>query len=550
MWMLPAVLISLLNYSAFGMDVDVTIKLVYEFITEHKLKAAVAMTCWKRADQLQLARHLSEHNVPLHIFESCADTANYTALDAEYSHLAVIVDLTCSESLWVLREASNRTLFKGLHFWLLLHTSGQAPVSRRDPLVSDMETLNLPLDSHVTIARSGSSSDRVLIQDMYRLADQPLTVTPPRHWRPGRPLPPAPRRDDFNNIILKTGVTVIDDPWEHFLDLRYRHLNTMSKLSYVLTCYLAEMLNFRMEVVFTEAWGYPINGTKWYAGLAGLLQRGIVEIGATTLLIKTARLDVIDYAAEAFPFVGNFMFLKPSLSEVSIIYTLPFSRTVWIVFALIVATLTVALVFAMRTEQSLQPSKFHRPDTNDPDVKRLYFEKLYTQAIDQAFTSNEIGVANIRKGLHAFQSDADVYKVMSDTLEEHEKCRYKEIVVFVTNCLAYPVRKGSQYKEMIARKARWLKEIGFVGREYKRWYHQKPKCADNSHGFVSVRIQDFYPALVVLAYGILFSLAILVLEIVHNKTKLRCGGTGQAVASVRSHQNTAALQQKQQRWLN
>jgi hypothetical protein len=91
-------------------------------------------------------------------------------------------------------------------------------------------------------------------------------------------------------------------------------------------------------------------------------------------------------------------------------------------------------------------------DTNDPDVKRLYFEKLYTQPIERAFTSNEIGVANIRKGLHAFQSDADVYKVMSDTLEEHEKCRYKEIVVFVTNCLAYPVKKGSPYKEFIARK--------------------------------------------------------------------------------------------------
>ena len=55
--------------------------------------------------------------------------------------------------------------------------------------------------------------------------------------------------------------------------------------------------------MFTDAWGYPINGTKWYAGIAGLLQRGIVEVGATTLLIKTARLDVLDYAAEAFPFV-------------------------------------------------------------------------------------------------------------------------------------------------------------------------------------------------------------------------------------------------------
>ena len=96
--------------------------------------------------------------------------------------------------------------------------------------------------------------------------------------------------------------------------------------------------------------------------------------------------------------------------------------------------------------------RLNSQDTNDPEVKRLYFEKLYTQPAAQAFTSNEVGVANIQKGLHAFQSDADVYKVMSDTLEEHEKCRYKEIVVFVTNCLAYPVRKGSQYKELIARK--------------------------------------------------------------------------------------------------
>jgi hypothetical protein len=85
-------------------------------------------------------------------------------------------------------------------------------------------------------------------------------------------------------------------------------------------------------------------------------------------------------------------------------------------------------------------------------VKRLYFEKLYTQPTEQAFTSTEVGGATIRLGFHAEQSDADVYKVMSDTLEEHEKCRYKEIVVFVTNCLAYPVRKGSQYKEQLARK--------------------------------------------------------------------------------------------------
>jgi len=101
-------------------------------------------------------------------------------------------------------QASSRSLFKGLHFWLLLHLSA----FRLDPLLTEMETLNIPLDSHVTLARSGSSSNSVLLQDLYTFAGQPLTVTTPCHWSPGRTWPPAPRRDDFNNVVLKTGVTV------------------------------------------------------------------------------------------------------------------------------------------------------------------------------------------------------------------------------------------------------------------------------------------------------------------------------------------------------
>jgi hypothetical protein len=31
------------------MDIDVTINLISEFVTENKVKAAVAMTCWKKA---------------------------------------------------------------------------------------------------------------------------------------------------------------------------------------------------------------------------------------------------------------------------------------------------------------------------------------------------------------------------------------------------------------------------------------------------------------------------------------------------------------------
>jgi hypothetical protein len=45
------------------------------------------------------------------------------------------------------------------------------------------------------------------------------------------------------------------------------------------------------------------------------------------------------------------MFLKPSLSEVSVIYELPFSTSVWATYAVTVAILTVVLVVTRRVYQ-------------------------------------------------------------------------------------------------------------------------------------------------------------------------------------------------------
>jgi hypothetical protein len=46
--MVPIALITLFNCSVLGSDIDVTINLIYEFITKNKLKTAIAMTCWKK----------------------------------------------------------------------------------------------------------------------------------------------------------------------------------------------------------------------------------------------------------------------------------------------------------------------------------------------------------------------------------------------------------------------------------------------------------------------------------------------------------------------
>ena len=68
-------------------------------------------------------------------------------------------------------------------------------------------------------------------------------------------------------------------------------------------------------------------------------------------------------------------------------------------------------------------------------------------------------------------------------------------------------------------RARWLREIGLVGREYKRWFYQKPKCDSNSQGFVSVRLLDFYPVLLVLIFGMCSAMFFFVGEVLFNFMK-------------------------------
>jgi hypothetical protein len=69
----------------------------------------------------------------------------------------------------------------------------------------------------------------------------------------------------------------------------------------------------------------------------------------------------------------------------------------------------------------------------------------------------------------------------------------------------------------------WLREVGLIDREDKRWFYHKPKCETAGQNFVSVGIQEFYPALVVLAYGIIGSIGILVIEILFfNRLQAKC----------------------------
>jgi hypothetical protein len=103
-----------------------------------------------------------------------------------------------------------------LHHWLLFPTyvdalssnrDGDGLVLSKDPLINSLEQLELPLDSHVTVARPGP--DRFLLQDVYRLVKgQPLTITLARDWSPGQEWSLGPRRDNYGGVQIRTVVIV------------------------------------------------------------------------------------------------------------------------------------------------------------------------------------------------------------------------------------------------------------------------------------------------------------------------------------------------------
>jgi hypothetical protein len=78
---------------------------------------------------------------------------------------------------------------------------GYSPAFSDDSLIPALEQLDLPLDSHVTVARR--APNRVMLRDVYRLVKgQPLIVTLPRDWNLTDTFPVGPRRDNYRGIVF------------------------------------------------------------------------------------------------------------------------------------------------------------------------------------------------------------------------------------------------------------------------------------------------------------------------------------------------------------
>nr|CAD7261274.1 unnamed protein product [Timema shepardi] len=304
--------------------------------------------------------------------------------------------------------------------------------------------------------------------------------------------------------------------------------------------------------------GAATNGS--FDGLMGLLQRFEVDITASGIFMRLDRMEVSHFVAETFPDSHNipaaiviqcYKHFRSTLQSFAVVllcdivftghYITPKSfslRTTSFVFSLTTLFLYTAysanIVALLQTPytsirglrdlvesplavgiQDVEYNHVYLTESLDPVIMNLVNNKLSDKKVKQYY-SPEKGIERVQHGMFAFQVDkALAYKLISDTFTERDKCGLMEVELFPLPLMSLATVRGSPYKEFIAQRVRWFREVGILDRIWKLWVSQRPVCEDKLKEFVSVGRMELYPAMQVFRIGAGVSVAVLMAELIH-----------------------------------
>nr|CAD7391992.1 unnamed protein product [Timema cristinae] len=366
-------------------------------------------------------------------------------------------------------------------------------------------------------------------------------------------------RSDLRGGVLKAGAVILyPDQFKDMYDLTMRHVDTWSKINYPLVEYLAASMNFSLIVVYSNSYGWQTNGS--FDGLMGLLQRFEVDITASGIFMRLDRMEVSHFVAETFPdshnipaaiFIQCYKHFRSALQSFAVVllcdtvftghYIAPQSfslRITSFVFSLTTLFLYTAysanIVALLQTPyssirglrdlvesplavgiQDVEYNHVYLTESLDPVIMNLVKNKLSDKKVNQ-YCSPDKGIERVQHGMFAFQVDkALAYKLISDTFTERDKCGLMEVELFPLPLMSLATVRGSPYKEFIAQRVRWFREVGILDRIWKLWVSQRPVCEDKLKEFVSVGRMELYPAMQVFRIGAGVSVAVLMAELIH-----------------------------------
>ncbi|XP_018396323.1 PREDICTED: probable glutamate receptor [Cyphomyrmex costatus] len=371
------------------------------------------------------------------------------------------------------------------------------------------------------------------------------------------------RRRNLQQTALKSCLVMTDlETMNHLTDFKYKTIDPVTKANYPWVLHLVNRMNATVSFEVTNSWGFLSKNGSW-SGMFGMLQRREIDIGGTATFFVPERVGVVQFIqlythtrkTKSAAYWNQLNPNKPTVSDNIFVLLGAFSQQGYsyepyrvssriVTLMLLLASLSFYAAYTANIVGLLQSttdsiktlpdllnsplkmgvhnivySKYYFQSFRDPVRKAILEQRIEPKRSKANWISVEEGVARIRNELFAFHGEiGTVYQLIEETYLEEEKCGLTEIDFLNHLYPLLAIQKQSPYSEIFKTGALKLREYGLKYREEYRLYTRKPVCSSQTR-FITIGFTECYFALVIMGYGILFSIIVFVFELLWHKRR-------------------------------
>lgn len=321
-----------------------------------------ALLCWEDDQLLRFLRKICSSiqnpTVKCGVFEMSEQN-----LPSGKDAALIVVDLKCDKTVEFFKRIHLKK-YQGMN-WLVLNVKDED----EEEFLKILNTQNLGPSSEFTYIRRGDVD--MELTKIYKVGkNYPLSSETYATWN-GQNYSikekiriTSRRRQNLQRAQLRGSMVLLsNDTLNHLDDYRNTHVDSISKVSFLLTKHVAEYLNGTFEFSIVPSWGYRNHVSGIWDGMVGDLVSDAADIGVTPLFYTTDRIPWIDFIALVSPTKTYFVFRSPKLSYTDNVFMLPFTGLVWICVVSLIPIIGISLALVTYAEWKV-PLQIHVSHSN------------------------------------------------------------------------------------------------------------------------------------------------------------------------------------------
>uniref|UniRef100_A0A182PQE0 Ionotropic glutamate receptor C-terminal domain-containing protein n=1 Tax=Anopheles epiroticus TaxID=199890 RepID=A0A182PQE0_9DIPT len=353
-----------------GTDADPRIAAVSDLLVHlDRSQKLLVLSCWVPSVRYALWKTVRESTTfrgTISVRFAPVDMQYLPWNDPSQHQFAVVVDLSCPGTDLLLQSA-NQLLYYRLR-WIVFRSSIESGTVRGWKNCTEYSLLDrLPLlvSNELFYFCTESTTGRHLVRQQYRLSTKSTETSTYETfgtWNATfgvrvdvasvRPLVTSIRRQNFHKFQLRASLVILhNETLNHLDDLHDKHIDTLSRVNYLLTKSVAHALNATVKFTIVDTWGYRDGKTGRYNGMIGELQSDLADLGGTSMFFTQDRIKAVDFLAMTASTRASFIFRAPKLSFTNNVFVLPFDQYVWYCTVSFILLSGVLLLVMIRTEQ-------------------------------------------------------------------------------------------------------------------------------------------------------------------------------------------------------